>query len=188
MPALQCPHCGAENAEGAAFCEKCGKALPSSAPSGPRVVAGKDIATTEAGQALQMDQLRKQAGRASGILLGLAGLQVVVGAIFYFAFRDSPDVNTDQLRAGVIVVLVLGGVFFGLGFWARVSPLPAAIAGLVIYATFSVIDVILSGQYAPFVIGIKVVIIVLLIGAVTSGAKYRQIKAQAAASAGAPAA
>ena len=38
--AIACPHCRAANPPGGAFCESCGKALPSPYRTGPRVIGG----------------------------------------------------------------------------------------------------------------------------------------------------
>ena len=46
-----CPHCGAGNQDHSSFCETCGKALPSTAHSTPRMVT-ESMASTSAGRQL----------------------------------------------------------------------------------------------------------------------------------------
>ena len=71
-----CPHCGALNPGGAAFCESCGKALPNLTPTGPRIVSGNQFATSTVGRELQADELHKTAKKASGALLAVAIITV----------------------------------------------------------------------------------------------------------------
>ena len=194
-PGINCPHCGAPNPWGAAFCESCGKALPAAAPSGPRVVGGEAIASTAAGQQLQADQLHKQARRASGALLAVAIITTIVGVIiFALASQISTPGGTapgqTQVipvdRGAAVVMLIVAAVFWGLYVWSRSQPLPAAIVGLVIYATLIIINVIshlsaIGQEGAPPGLGvgcIDIVIMVVLAQAISAGAQYRKLMRQ----------
>src|SRR3982751_2208343 len=134
MPAITCPHCGAANPSGAAFCESCGKALPSAAPSGPRVVTGDMLPTSAAGTALVTDELVKQQKQASTALLVVAVLQMVCGAIAVVIISNVNNRGGAAATpvAGTAVLLLaiqlgVAAIFFGLYFWSRKSPLPASI-------------------------------------------------------------
>jgi hypothetical protein len=190
-----CPHCGAMNPPNAAFCETCGKALPSGVSSMPRVVGSEGIATTAAGQQLQGEQLHKQAKRASGALLAVAIIMTVVGGLIFFIStqagrgggRGTPVLQVNN--AAAVITLIIAAVFWGLYIWSRSQPLPAAIVGLVIYATLIVINVITNvsqmGQDgAPrggLGVGcVDIIIMVVLAQAISAGVQHRKLLRQQA--------
>jgi hypothetical protein len=84
-----CPHCSAENRLAAAYCGACGKALPSPIPTAPRVVTGKDVATTSAGMKLQVDTLHNDVKRAAGALLSVAIIQTALAALVYIGIQNA---------------------------------------------------------------------------------------------------
>ena len=182
MSMAACPHCGAQNPEGAAFCQECGKALPSATPSAPRVVSGEAMAGTAAGQTVQSDQLRKQAGAAATALFAVAILQALGGILFYYLLKENPQVSPEALQSLLIGNLVLAGIFAALGFWARVSPLPAAIVGLVLFVSVHLVSAIMDPATIVQGILVKVIVIVALIKAIQAGGKYRQLQVQMRAS------
>ena len=139
---VACPHCGAANRAGAAFCESCGKALPISS-GGPRIVGSDALATTGAGQELQSQELQKQARKASGALLALAILMTIVACVLG-ALTASNAQAFAQMQIKVILIgqIVLAAVFWALWVWSRKQPLPAAIVGLVLYGTLLTVNVI----------------------------------------------
>jgi len=181
MAMAKCPHCGAENAEGSAFCAGCGKALPSATPTGPRVVTGEAMAATSAGRSVQEDQLRKQAKQACIALFAVAVLQVLAALLLSSVLRES---NPRAASVVLAVLLVLAAIYTGLGFWARVNPLPAAIVGLVLYVSLVVLDLVADPSSLARGWLIKLLIVIVLAKAVEAGVKYRQFKAQAGQSAG----
>ena len=177
MSPIACPHCQSENPDGAEFCEQCGKAVPSSTPSGPRVVSGEVIAATSIGQNLQADLLRKAAGKAAGALFIVAGLTVLGGVLLY-ALGKRLGLSASDLNATLIVNLVLAGIFAALGFWARVNPLPGAIVGLVLFVSILVLNAVLDP--ASIVAGwlVKIIVVVVLTKAIQAGVKHRQLRGQ----------
>jgi hypothetical protein len=190
-PPFACPHCGAPNPPGSAFCERCGQALPTAYPSAPRLVTGDAMAATSAGVKLQADALHKQAKKAAGALLAVAILTTIFTVLFAFLLQSRPSGRTSssQFAADLPYVVTLGiisAVFWGLYFWARVQPLPAAIVGLVVYCTIKAISVAIAvsamaerGQDRGFRglgIGcIDIIIIAVLIQAISAGMKYRTL-------------
>ncbi|HEY7118619.1 MAG TPA: zinc ribbon domain-containing protein [Tepidisphaeraceae bacterium] len=194
-----CPHCGAQNPWGSTFCSSCGKALPTGMPSGPRVVGAKDFATTAAGQKLQGDELRKTAKKAAGALLAVAILQTLGVGLLFVLLQNLPGARRGALpQAAQILIGAQVGVaviFWGLWFWARVSPLPAAIVGLVLYATLVTINVVTSvsqmsqnngkpggGGFGGIGIGwLDIIIIAVLVRAISAGATHRKLMQQQAA-------
>ena len=194
-----CPHCGAGNQTGSEFCASCGKALPLAMPSGPRVLGAKDLASTAAGQKLQGDELHKTAKKATGALLAVAILQTAGVGLLIFLLQNLPGASRGSLpQAAQILIGAQIGVaviFWGLWFWARVSPLPAAIVGLVLYATLVTINVVTSvsqmsqNNGAPGGSGIggigigwlDIIIIAVLVRAISAGAKHRKLMQQQSA-------
>jgi hypothetical protein len=197
-----CPHCQAPNAAGASFCEACGKAMPAMSSSGPRVVDETGMASTGVGQRLQLDELQKQAKKAAGALLAVAIIQTIVCGILIAIAQSNNRLNTFALTPIFLGLGAMAVLFWCLYFWARVQPLPAAIVGLVLYATMITINVIMTinamsadsgpGRRGGTGIGgigigwIDILIMIVLGKAISAGAKYRRMSARLAE--GAPAA
>ena len=172
MPTVVCPHCGESNEDNAAFCAVCGKALPKVEPHGPRVIEGQAEAATSAGRALQSDELRKQLRKASVALLVVAILQWVFGTVLLLIIgRRLPTYAYAS-------VYVIGLFFFGLYLWARRNPLPAAICGLVLFVTVHLLDALADPTALARGIVVKIIIIVVLVQAISAGARYRKLQRQ----------
>jgi hypothetical protein len=168
------------NVDAGQFCASCGKALPSAAPGGPHVVTGETVATTAVGRTVQAEQLRKQAGRAFGVLLFVGILNVVVGVGFYFLVQGRSAEADQAARLVLTVCLIVGGIYVGLALWSRRNPLPAAIIGLVIYVSLQLIAVVQNPQmYLRLAIVIPVIIIIVgLLRAIQAGVKHKQLREQ----------
>jgi hypothetical protein len=186
MPS-NCPHCSAPAASDSSFCTNCGKAMPAAAPAGPRIVGEHEFASSAAGESLMIDELAKQTRRAYTALMAVAIIQVVFTVILTgLAFSAST-------QAAMITGVILGGIgalFFGLAFWARKSPLPAAIVGLVIYISLWALDAaqtIAAGHPELISRGIifKLIIVGCLARAISAGVKYRAILREQASRPGA---
>jgi hypothetical protein len=166
-------------------------------PSTPRVLGDKDVATTAAGQKLQGDELQKTAKKAAGALLAVAIIMTVMGGVFFMIFQNVPAAARAAGNANLVIGIqfALAAIFWGLWVWARSSPLPAAIVGLVLYLTLVVINVISSvsqmSQAEPGTQGgrgfggigigwLDIVIIAVLVKAIQAGAKYRKMLAEQA--------
>ncbi|MBN1554947.1 MAG: hypothetical protein JXA11_09390 [Phycisphaerae bacterium] len=173
-----CPHCNVENEDASEFCRECGKALPSAAPTGPRVVTGSAIASTSLGQNVQEKELKKKCRQASIALFAAAVLQGITGIALYAFLKNEPNVDMQKLQILVGVVVGIGVVFAVLGFWARVNPLPASIVGLVLYVTLHAIDAVADPSALLRGWIIKVIVVVALINAIQAGITYRQLKAK----------
>lgn len=192
---ILCPHCGASNLDAGAFCQSCGKALPSAIPGGPRIVSADALPTSAVGQRLVSDELVKTQKRASTALLVVAIL-TTVGAAIVFAITGAArqHLSADLARALQIAVLIQSLVcvlFWGLWFWSRKAPLPAAIVGLVIYATLIAINVISAmSQLAANPNGPKrgfggigvgildIIILILLVRGIQAGLKHKRLQQQ----------
>lgn len=179
MATISCPHCQAENVAPAAFCEKCGKALPNTADTAPQVISGDAVATTELGKDVQAQQLHKRSRQASTALFAVAILQTLGGIVLYFLFRDEPGVDVGVAKTLLVVNLILAVIYAALGIWARSSPLPAAIVGLVLFLTVIIIGAVAEPISLVQGIIVKIIVILVLIRAIQAGVKHRQLTSQA---------
>ncbi len=177
MPAT-CPHCQASNEHSGAFCTTCGKAMPSAAPAGPRVLGTHDLAASQAGRSLQIDQLTRHIRTGYRTLLAVGILQLLMGAVILaLASAAPPDVQGLGLVAAFVAGI--GVVFLGLAFWAKKSPLPATVTGLVLFLSGWLIDAAADPSLALRGVVIKLVIAVFLARAVSAAVKHRALKRQA---------
>jgi hypothetical protein len=180
MEAITCPHCQAVNAPDAQFCEACGKAVAASVGAGgPRIVQEGEYAATDAGAALQSDLLQKDLKKTTGALLAVAILQVVVGT-FVVVVSSGREVLGTQAKAAnpavpALSVYTIGAIFFGLYFWARKSPYPAAIVGLVVFVTVHLLDALVDPAALLRGIVVKVIVIAVLVNAIKAGARHREL-------------
>lgn len=192
--AVACPHCAAANTSSSRFCESCGLALPETDPSGPRIIGDADFASNPAGVAFQQDELAKQMKKATNALLIVAVIQTGFGFLLYFLLQRS--VQQGKVNGPVLLGTLFGvaALFWILYFWAKQSPFPATVVGLVIYSTLWLADLTVSliqmshsqGNTTPGAgpfngIILRIIIIAVLFNGVKAGAKYRQLMQQSGA-------
>ena len=174
---VSCPHCQAANSPSASFCVSCGKALPTLSAGGPRLVT--DIGASSAARGLISDELQKQTKKAATCLMWVAIIQTVLGGFLLLALSNAP---ADQLAVdvGVLSVVLIGiaVAFWVLYFWARRSPLPAAIVGLVLFITLHVLDALADPTALARGWLVKIIVIVVLSKAISAGLKYKRLKEQ----------
>ena len=181
---ITCPHCSATNVAESSFCESCGKALPSGAGSGPRVVSKGAIASSQAGQSLQAGELKKKMKSARGGLLAVAIIQIIGGAIIFallssMAGEPGSQIDKSVLNILPVIIVVIAAIYFGLWAWAKTSPFPAALTGLILYVTLWVGEIIYDPSAILNGIIIKIIIIAVLAKAVQAGLEYRRLLAKA---------
>jgi hypothetical protein len=181
MEDVLCPHCAASNPTDAAFCGACGKAMPPSAASAPRLVKEGDAAATATGLAVQSAQLEMKARKAAGALLAVAILQTVFGTLLILMAKQGRGFMGIELGTPVFVaVFGLAAVFFCLYLWARRKPLPAAIAGLVLFVTVHVLDAVVDPNALWRGILVKIIVIVVLVKAIQAGVQHRKLVRESA--------
>jgi predicted RNA-binding Zn-ribbon protein involved in translation (DUF1610 family) len=158
-----CPMCGEMILMDAVKCRYCGEVLDPALQRGSAWGSGRTRQQEEA--------FKKAVNQASGILFGIAFLQVVCGAIALVALdKMMPGVDA----AGLLVTLVVVAVTYtGLGIWARFQPFPAAIVGLVIYVCLLLLDFVAAPQMAWRGIILKIAFIAGLIQAISTASKAR---------------
>ncbi len=182
--AIACPHCGATNPSGAAFCESCGKALPAMMGSGPRVVSGDAMPQSAVGQRLVGDELAKTQKGGATALLWVAILQTLFGPVLLFVQkskleREQPGMQFEILPVAWITIFGIAAAFWLLYFWARRSPLPAAIVGLVLFITVHLFDAIADPTQIARGWIMKAIVIFALAKAIDAGIKHRRLMAVA---------
>ena len=179
-----CPHCQSTNVPGSNFCESCGKALPTGGSGGPRIVSKGGFASNDAGQSLQASDLKKKMNSARGGLLAVAIIQIIGGLLIYSLMSSAADnprmqVDEDMLAILPIAIGVIAAIYFGLWFWAKSSPFPAALTGLILYVTLWVGEILYNPEAIFQGILIKLIIVVVLSKAVQAGLEYRKLQQRA---------
>ena len=181
---VACPHCGALNPDGSAFCESCGKALPTQ-PGVTLGYAGKPGFTTTSGRALLGEDYKKVMRRAFGALLVVAILQTLFGPVALYLQKSqmekqNPGMVYEIQPWAYAMIFGIAVVFWVLAFWARKSPLPAAITGLVVFITVHALDAIADPTTLARGFVMKIIVIVTLASAIKAGIEYRKLQAEAA--------
>jgi hypothetical protein len=156
----------------------------------PRIVDSTTFATTVAGQQLQTDEFTKVTKKASTALLWVAVIQSVVGGILLGVFAANGRIDRLLANPLSMAVVVVAAIFWGLYVWSRRQPLPAAIVGLVLYATLVVLNIVnvisqASTSSTQFNRGIggtgvgwlDIVIMAVLSQAISAGLKLRKMQA-----------
>ena len=175
MEPVSCPHCGEVNQDPGRFCEACGQALPGAA-STPQISDDDAIAQSSSGRAVQGDALQAKVRTARGGLLAVAILQLVGAGLMFFVLRASPEVAQSQIAAVVGVMGVLSVLYFGLWIWAKRSPFPAALVGLIVFVTLWLGEAALDPTQLFSGILIKGIIVFVLARAVSAGVAYRRLQ------------
>lgn len=170
-----CPHCGAANQSHSSFCEACGKAMPSTAHSTPRMVTDS-MASTSAGRQLVSDELQKNLKKAKNALLAVAIIQTLFGLLIFGVVKSR--LPAGQAPVLLITLFGIAALFYGLYFWARRSPLPAAIVGLILFITLHLVDAIADPTQLARGLIMKIIIVVMLVQAIQAGVKYKRLLPQ----------
>lgn len=190
MSEAACPHCQTANPLPNSFCQSCGKALPRQS-GGPRVITGDALPTSAVGQVLVGDDLTKQMKRVFNTLLGVGILQIVIGAVLFGILQAGRRGNMELPVVLLVTQFGVALVFIALAFWARKSPLPAAIVGLALYGTLVVLNVVQAisrvSEGGPRTglggIGIgwlDIVIMAILFKGIQAALKYKKLQESAA--------
>lgn len=177
---IACPHCQTANQTPGNFCGSCGKALPALSNPAARVVAGNNLASSKAGQSLQLDLLARQMRSAFRALLGVGLFQFIIGIGLAVLASFAKDKAQDLFAIGLGVGIV-GLIFLALSAWARKSPLPAAVTGMVLFLSLWALDAVvgfMNGDPAAAFRGwlIKLIVVAALGKAISAGLKHKALR------------
>ncbi|HEY7308997.1 MAG TPA: hypothetical protein VH643_06465 [Gemmataceae bacterium] len=179
MSRVRCLYCDTENdaVQSVGFCESCGKKLPPASLAHER--HPPILHATPHAAAPDLERTPRQQASAwlfTAALVNLVGCGalVVVGSLLVPREHLKAEFIPNLLMVSVVVLLVFGG----LGWWARWQPLPAAVAGVVVYLGLSVVDAFMVPALALLGIPVKIVILVLLIQAIRASRKPRRFAAE----------
>jgi hypothetical protein len=166
-----CPKCGIPVAASHAFCETCGHKLKHDAI---RKSARKQRRRGNYIRVGHLETIRK----TSLCIFGVAALHLL-GAAFSFLFgKHAPDF---ELLPTTLISLLYSGIYTGLGIWSISKPFAASLAALILYCTTQIIILAINPLYivAGGAINIgKLLIILMLIGGMKSGLRYRRYMAR----------
>jgi hypothetical protein len=134
--------------------------------------------------------LARQSKKAYGALLTVGILQAIFAVVIIALLKADAETPIDSqldpnVSIGALAVAMFGiaAMFLGLAFWAKRNPLPAAIVGLVLYITVHLLDALADPTAIARGVLIKVIIVVVLVRAISAGAKHRALARAMAASA-----
>ncbi|HVI03136.1 MAG TPA: hypothetical protein VM869_30780 [Enhygromyxa sp.] len=115
------------------------------------------------------DGLDKLAKHARAVLVLLAAVQLIGGAILYVA---------GALVEPMAMVFTFGlGVIFGaLAIWARKDPLNAVLVGLGFWITIMAVEAIIEPSSLFNGLIVKAIVIVMFVNGVSTGLTYNRMK------------
>ena len=94
-------------------------------------------------QQLQLQSAETRIRKARNTLFVVAGLMLIFNLVVLL--------TADEFDVGAFaIILILSGIFAGLGFMTKKQPFAAIIIGLVIYVGLWIFDVIVSGPEQLF--------------------------------------
>lgn len=153
---------------------------------------------TEVRRNLERGKNLRQMNEARNVLLWVGAANFIIGLLMFLAayagihqlssVRDHGALENDpefqsryfQLMLAVVVVgfELPAAIFFGLYFWAKKSPLPATIAGLITYLTFMIASIAMNPQLALSIVGwfIRIAIIGALAKGIQSAAYEKRMR------------
>lgn len=115
------------------------------------------------------DGLDKLAKHARGVLVLLAAVQLIGGAIHYVA---------GGLVEPMAIAFTFGlGVIFGaLAIWARKDPLTAVLVGLGFWATVVGVEAVIEPSSLFNGMILKAIVIVMFVNGISTGMTYNKMK------------
>lgn len=156
-----CSACYNQINEDDSFCGGCGYPLKGTVEEKNNFISvrnSKEIDLADANNKI------KTAGRS---LYWIAGATVLSGFIFYFVNKD---INL------IIVNLILGAIYAGLGAWSQKKPLAAIISGFALYVLIFILNVITNPSSIANGIILKILFVGYFIKGIKSAIEAEKIK------------
>lgn len=123
---------------------------------------GNSIITT------QQDGLDLLAKHARGVLVLIAGVQLGLAALFWFA-GDAPQ------KALIVPVLCAAVIYGALALWARRAPLPAVLVGFAIFLGDIGLGLAQGGSIFDGIL-FRVILLALFLNGIGSARQYNEAK------------
>ncbi|HZN62398.1 MAG TPA: zinc ribbon domain-containing protein [Planctomycetota bacterium] len=193
----KCPKCGTAVPVGEKFCSSCGFQIQVSAADARDIGARIGLKHEK-----QTHQQRIRSGRTT--ILVVAILAFIGSVAVYFiasselakarreidAARGNDQFDQEKVEEAAVeyrkssrLVAILVGInvllalcYLGLWFWAKVKPLPATLAALILFITVQVASAAIDPKELVRGLILKVIIIAFLIKAVDSARKYQRMQ------------
>ncbi|MDH7448370.1 zinc-ribbon domain-containing protein [Aquimarina sp. 2201CG14-23] len=151
-----CSQCSAEITSTSKFCTHCG--FPENGDE-------KEKAVFHAKKAMKKNEImddHKRISSARNTLYWIAGINLVLGFIHFFASQDI---------ASLIVQIIVGAIYLVLAYWSQKKPFAAILSGLLFYLTM--IAILAIAEPATIFSGIlfKIIIIAFLAKGVYSASQ-----------------
>jgi hypothetical protein len=120
---------------------------------------------------LEQSKNTRQVAEGRNTLKWVGILNLVLGVIFYLSLTSTLSGHKEALRLVQMILFVAyflpAVIFLGLYFWAKKNPLPATIAGLVVYVSFQIAGFAMNPEIAANLLGW--VFRIMIIGALAKG-------------------
>jgi len=160
IPAL-CNCCFKSINEHDSFCDGCGYPLKGSENEQNYFISVRNS------KEIDLESANKKIKTAGQSLYWIAGATVLSGFVFYFINKD---INL------IIVNLILGGIYAGLGAWSQKKPLAAIISGFALYMLIFILNVITNPSSIISGIFLKILFIGYFIKGIKSAIEAEKIK------------
>jgi hypothetical protein len=162
---LSCRSCQFLNTEDAAYCSECGYPFNAIPEDRDRFIQQRDYSK------FLLTELNQKIKKVQNMLFILAGLFGVVGIFMFFSNQENP-------AALLIVYLIIGGIYTGLGFYTKKQPLAAIVSAFCLYLLLMILDAIEDPVTIFKGIIIKIIIIGTFIKGVKAANEAQKIKGQ----------
>ena len=165
LPQLRCQACSSNVTADDFFCQNCGFPLRAPAEERDAFINNRNF------QAFQLKEMQGKIKNASTSIFVIGGLTSVMGIILYFTAA-----RTQDSFVAMLVNLLVGIIFLGLGFWCKEKPVAAIISALSLYIILLVLTAIDDPLNVVKGIILKIIIIGYLIKGLNSAFEAQRIK------------
>jgi hypothetical protein len=156
QPTIFCKACSVKASEDDIFCTHCGYPLKGTHQEQRNFLSEREAKFIDLGAA------QKQINRAANSLFVVGAITAVAGLVYYAISKD-PDTKNSLL----IINIILGAIYVGLGFWCKSKPLAAIISGASLY----VLTIILNAIANPLTIFSGIIFKIVIISFFARGIK-----------------
>lgn len=154
----KCALCRKEVPISEIFCSNCG--YPANGTEPQKLKYKQQRAARKA----ELQNVKKKVNRSAVVLFIIGALNTLMGML----------IAEDDIT--LIVYIIIGAIFIGIGFWVYKAPLPAALTGLIFYITLIVLSAILDPMSLVKGILWKVLIVSSLIYSISNAKLVKKME------------